>query len=221
MSSPEQKRRMTLRGAVAAILAVASPRRSSPPLIQNFMTADIQAVAACFTKVEGSDATTYTRPSPTRTPTWTPPARSPPTASTAAGRGDREGLTTATHHLHRRRPLPEQLRQRPVRAVDPGERRGRQPPRRELGHGVRPRRTTSVTCRWPSGDPANGGTDLVTNWTARRSSSTATPTWSTPGPGSVVITPGEEIISAYRIDVSDGSQGTTGTLRYTAVATVQ
>jgi hypothetical protein len=71
------------------------------------------------------------------------------------------------------------------------------------------------------GGPANGGTDLVTNWDGAPIFVDGNGTVVNDRTGSVVIDPGEEIISAYRIDVSDGSQGTTGTLRYTAVATVQ
>src|SRR3954447_12340972 len=54
---------MTLRGAVAAILAiaVATPVLAAV-LIQNFMRADIEAVQACFTKVEGGDSATYDVP---------------------------------------------------------------------------------------------------------------------------------------------------------------
>ena len=72
MTSSDQKRKMTLRGAVAAILAiaVATPVLAAV-LIQNFLAADIQAVAACFTKVEGGDASSIrgfsTPPSATTT----------------------------------------------------------------------------------------------------------------------------------------------------------
>ena len=66
-----------------------------------------------------------------------------------------------------------------------------------------------------------GATDLVTNWDASPIFVDGNANVVNAQTGSVVIDPGEEVISAFRIDVSDGSQGTTGTLRYTAVATVQ
>ncbi len=63
--------------------------------------------------------------------------------------------------------------------------------------------------------------DLVTNWDGSPIFVDSNANVVNAQTGSVVIGPGEEVISAFRVDVSDGSQGTTGTLRYTAVATVQ
>lgn len=223
MSSPEQKRRMTLRGAVAAILAiaVATPVLAAV-LIQNFMRADIEAVAACFTKVEGSDATTYNAP-------LADPYANVDTTSTVSANGidflqeevtvkgydgDRTIYTDVVRYQNNcDNPLSVQLILEDDVAGNP----------RVENWGAGDLATAVYLSDVPVaiGAPANGGTDLVTNWDGSPIFVDGNANVVNAQTGSVVIAPGEEIISAFRIDVSDGSQGTTGTLRYTAVATVQ
>ena len=223
MTTSTQKRRMTLRGAVAAILAiaVATPVLAAV-LIQNFMTADVEAVAACFTKVEGGDATTYSAPA-------ADPYADVDTTHTVSANGidflqeqvtvkgydgDRTIYTDVVRYQNNcDNPLSVQLILEDDVAGNP----------RVENWGSGDFATAVYLSDVPVtiGGAANGGTDLVTNWDGAPIFVDGNGTVVNDRTGSVVIDPGEEIISAYRIDVSDGSQGTTGTLRYTAVATVQ
>jgi hypothetical protein len=214
---------MTLRGAVAAILAiaVATPVLAAV-LIQNFMRADIEAVQACFVKVEGGDATTYSNP------LNDPYANVDTTATvTANGVSFLQELVTVKGYDGDRTIYTDVVRYQndcdhdlSVQLILEDDVAGN--PRVE-NWGAGDLATAIYLSDVPiaQGGAANGGTDLVTNWDGSPIFVDGAGTVVNAQTGSVVIAPGEEIISAFRIDVSDGSQGTTGTLRYTAVATVQ
>ena len=223
MSNSAQRRRMTLRGAVAAILAiaVATPVLAAV-LIQNFMRADIETVAACFTKVEGGDATTYSA-------AGADPYANVDTTSTVTANGidflqeevtvkgydgDRTIYTDVVRYQNNcDNDLSVQLR---LENDVAGNARVQ-----NWGAGDMAAAIYLSDVPVTIDDPANGGTDLVTNWDGSPIMVDGSANVVNANTGSVVIAPGEEIISGFRIDVSDGSQGQTGTLRYTAVATVQ
>ena len=223
MSNSAQKRRMTLRGAVAAILAiaVATPVLAAV-LIQNFMRADIEAVQACFVKVEGGDATTYNVAA-------ADPYANVDTTSTVSANGidflqeevtvkgydgDRTIYTDVVRYQNN---CDNDLSVQLILENDVAN----NPRVENWGTGDIAAAIYLSDVPVTIGDPANGGTDLVTNWDGSPITVDGNANVGNAQTGSVVIAPGEEVISAYRIDVSDGSQGSTGTLRYTAVATVQ
>jgi hypothetical protein len=58
-STTRSRRRWTLRTAVVATMALSAAPAAAAVLMQNFVKIDVNKVAACMTKVGGTDATTF------------------------------------------------------------------------------------------------------------------------------------------------------------------